>query len=91
MIYRFSPEVKSKLREIKHKNTTLFVRIQKQLHIFSQDPKHPSLRTHKISGTGKNVWSISITMQIRMLYVITSPDEVYFADIGTHDEVYGKK
>lgn len=90
MKYRFSPEVKLKLREIKHKNTTLFVRIQKQLHIFSLDPKHPSLRTHKISSTHKNVWSISITMQIRMLYVIISPDEVYFADIGTHDEVYRK-
>lgn len=91
MKYRFSPEVKQKLREIKQKNMALFVRIQKQLHLFSQDPKHPSLRTHKISGTRTNIRSISITMQIRMLYVTISPYEVYFADFGTHDEVYRKK
>ena len=91
MKYRFSPEVSSKLREIKRKDNRLFLRIQKQLHLFSIDQKHPSLRSHKIAGTYQNVWSISITMQIRMLYVIISPDEVYFADMGTHDEVYRKK
>lgn len=91
MKYRISPEVSIKLREIKHKNKELFVRIQKQLHLFSLDSKHPSLRAHKLSGTRRNIWSISISMKVRMLYVIISSDEVYFADIGTHDQVYRKK
>ena len=91
MKYRISPEVSLKLREIKHKNKTLFIRIQKQLNTFSLDQKHPSLRIHKLSGIHKNVWSITITMQIRMLYIVTSSTEVYFVDIGTHNEVYRKK
>ena len=41
MKYRFSPEVSSKLREIKRKDNRLFLRIQKQLHLFSIDQKHP--------------------------------------------------
>lgn len=91
MKYRFSSEVTSQLREIKRKNKTLFLRIQKQLNTFSFDPKHPSLRTHKLSGTHKNVWSITITMQIRMLYIIISPTEIFFVDMGTHDKVYRRK
>jgi mRNA-degrading endonuclease YafQ of YafQ-DinJ toxin-antitoxin module len=42
--------------------------------------------------TGKNepVWSISITMSIRMLYKIIGED-YYLMDIGTHEEVYKRK
>jgi len=91
MKYRFSPEVTSQLREIKRKNKMLFLRIQKQLHVFSQNNTHPSLRIHKLAGVHKNVWSISITMRIRMLYITISSTEIYFVDIGTHDQVYRKK
>ena len=91
MKYRFSPEVTSQLREIKRKNKTLFLRIQKQLKTFSLNDKYPSLRIHKLTGTHKNVWSISITMQIRMIYIVISSSEIFFVDIGTHDQVYRKK
>lgn len=91
MKYRFSAEVSVRLRKIKRKNSALFLRIQKQLNTFSLNQNHPSFRTHKLSGIHKNVWSITITMQIHMLYIITSPTEVYFVDIGTHDEVYRKR
>ena len=62
---------------------------KKQLNLFSIDPKHKSLRVHKLSGELKQLWSISINKEIRMVYV-QEKDVVYFSDIGTHDEVYRK-
>jgi len=37
-----------------------------------------------------NMWSLSITKSIRMVYRLMDHDIGYFVDIGTHDEVYRK-
>ena len=60
----------------------------KQLSLFVKNPKHPSLRTHKLSGRMKNMWSISITMSIRMVYLRINEDSYVFVKIGTHEEIY---
>ena len=83
-----SSEVIKDLKKIKHKNVKLSERIQKQLYLFSINPKHPSLRTHKLNSKISNLWSISITMSMRMVYELLSEDKAYFIKIGTHDEVY---
>ena len=88
MQIKLSPEVVRDLKKIKQKNPKLSNRIQKQLNLFSIDPKHPSLRTHKLSAKMSNLWSISITMSIRMVYRLLGEDKAYFIRIGTHDEVY---
>lgn len=86
----FSPEAKKELARIKRKNPSLVKKIHKQLQLLSLDPKHPSLRLHKLSGNLKNFWSISITKNVRMIYQLKNDDHAYFVDIGTHDEVYNK-
>lgn len=87
---RFSPDVEKKLKKIQHNNVNLYKRIQKQLHLFINDPHHKSLRLHKIKNQGNlNIQSISIDKNLRMLY--TEQDFIYFFDIGTHNEVYRKK
>ena len=83
-------KLQKELKEITRKDTKLSKRIQKQLTIFTVNPKQKSLRVHKLSGELENIWSISITKSIRMSY-LQSGDEAYFFDIGTHDEVYRKK
>ncbi len=88
MQIRLSPEVINDLKKIKQKNGKLSKRIQKQLYLFSINPKHPSLRTHKLSASMNNLWSISITMDIRMVYILLSEDKAYFIKIGTHEEIY---
>jgi len=88
MQIKLSPEVISDLKRIKQKNKKLSERIQKQLYLFSINPKHPSLRTHKLNATMSNLWSISITMSIRMVYKLLSENEAYFIKIGTYKEVY---
>lgn len=90
MIVKFSPSVQKELKKIYQKDEKLANRIEKQIALFEDNPKHPSLRTHKLSGSMDNMWSISITMSIRMVYVLLDQSCVMFVKIGTHDEVYGK-
>ena len=87
---KFSPSVQKELEKIQQKDKKLADRIEKQIALFEEDPKHPSLRTHKLSGRMDNVWSISITMSIRMVYILLDQNNVIFVKIGTHDEVYEK-
>lgn len=87
---KFSPSVQKDLEKIQQKDRKLANRIEKQIALFEENPKHPSLRTHKLSGTMDNMWSISITMSTRMVYVLLNESSVIFVKIGTHDEVYEK-
>lgn len=89
MRIRFSANIIRKLKEIKKKDKALLRKIQKQLELFKDNPVHPSLRLHKLSGSMKQMWSISINRNVRMVYLLLTENEVYFIDIGTHDEIYG--
>lgn len=89
MDFSFSTEVTSELKKIKQKQPLLFKKIQKQLKIFKENIKHPSLRTHKLKGNLANTWSISIEGNVRLLYSIKNNEAIFFK-IGNHDEVYRK-
>lgn len=89
MQVRFSEELRKELVKIRRRDPKLIKRIEKQLALFIQDPTHISLRLHKLSGKLDNMWSISITRSIRMVYLLFDND-TYFVDIGIHDEVYKK-
>ncbi len=88
MRIRISPELHKELRRIKRKDPKLARHIKRQLTTFAVNPRHPSLRLHRLTGKLKKMWSISITQSMRMVYVLLSDDEAYFTDLGTHDEVY---
>lgn len=90
MNIRLDSKLKKELEKIRKNNLQLTKRIEKQLALFTTNPKYPSLRVHKLSGELENIWSISISKDVRMTY-LQSRDEAYFFDIGTHDEVYKKK
>ena len=90
MIAKFSLKLQKELEKIYKRENKLSDRIEKQIALFEENPAHPSLRTHKLSGTLNNMWSISITRSIRMVYVQLDQDNALFVKIGTHDEVYDK-
>ncbi len=85
----FSSDVIKYFQTIKKKNPKLLKKIHKQLFLFQENSRHPSLRTHKLEGKLSNSWSISIEGNTRMLYYIKQDVAVFFL-IGTHDEVYRK-
>jgi addiction module RelE/StbE family toxin len=89
MKFRLSEEVIDSLRKLKRKDPKSFELVIKQMALFESDPKHPSLRIHKLSGKLNNVWSLSISSKLRMLYFIKD-GEAWGYMIGTHDEVYKK-
>ena len=89
MDFSLSTELTSELKKIKQKQPLLFKKIQKQLKIFKENIKHPSLRTHKLKGNLSNTWSISVEGNVRLIYTIKN-DEAIFFKIGNHDEVYRK-
>lgn len=85
---KFSPFVQKEIIKIQKKDRKLAEKIQKQVVLFESNPRHPSLRLHKLSGAIENQWSISITMSIRIVYVLINENTALFIKIGTHDEVY---
>lgn len=92
MRFKLSLAVIKDIRKIKT-DKKLTARTEKQLALFKTNPTHPSLRLHKLSGEHQNTWSISISKSIRMIYTLLDDEQgefAYFADIGTHDEVYKK-
>jgi len=58
------------------------------METFINEPYHPQLRTHKLSGQLKNLWSFSIDYDIRVIFYFVDKQHVIFENIGTHDEVY---
>jgi addiction module RelE/StbE family toxin len=82
----FSPTFQKKLKRFYRTDKKLISKIEKQLKLFQQNPRHPSLRLHKLKGEMNNVWSLSITMSFRLLFV--EDNEYYFFDMGEHSEIY---
>lgn len=87
---KLSPLVQQKLLQLHKKDKKLVIKIQKQIILFETNPRHPSLRIHKLTGNLNNRWSISISRGLRMVYVMLEEDIAYFVDLGTHDQVYKK-
>ena len=86
----FSPQVQRYIAKAYKKNKKLEKLIEKQVKLFEDNPKHPSLRTHKITKGEQDSWSISINMSIRMTYILLDSQTALFVAIGTHEEVYKK-
>lgn len=87
---KLSPLVQQKILHLNKKDKKLVSRIEKQVKLFESNPRHPSLRTHKLTGSLANRWSSSVSSGLRMVYVILDEDVAYFVDLGTHDQVYKK-
>lgn len=63
----------------------LSVQVFKKLQILAVNPRHISLRLHKLSGTDN--YSVAIDMSIRVL-VRFKEDTIYLIRIGKHEDVY---
>jgi addiction module RelE/StbE family toxin len=59
-----------------------------RLETFRNNPFDQKLRTHKLSGRLKDLWSFSIEYDLRVVFLLLEDDRALFVDIGTHDEVY---
>ncbi|MFN5539428.1 MAG: type II toxin-antitoxin system YafQ family toxin [Candidatus Melainabacteria bacterium] len=62
----------------------------RKLELFISNPFDERLRTHKLSGKLKDLWSFSIEFDIRVIFSFTKdkPKKAILIDIGSHNEVY---
>ena len=74
-------------RRIKGK-LALETRFWERLETFQNNPFDQSLRTHKLSGRLKDLWSFTIGYDLRVVFSFVEGDRALFVDIGTHEEVY---
>jgi addiction module RelE/StbE family toxin len=83
----FSSSFKRALKRIKG-NEVLETRFWERLETFQNNPFDQSLRTHKLSGRLKDLWSFSIEYDLRVVFSFLESDRALFVDIGSHEEVY---
>ncbi len=74
------------------KHPELLEQYRKTLILLELNPAHPSLRLHKLSGKQKNLYSVSINISYRIsMEFYIEKDRIIPVDVGSHDEIYGKK
>ncbi len=85
----FSSSFKKAFRK-QIKETTSEELFWEKVNVFIADPFFSSLKTHKLSGKLKELWSFSVDCDVRIVFYFTKdkPPKAVFIDIGTHDEVY---
>lgn len=69
-------------------NLDLEAKFWQKVEQFTIDPFEQSLKTHKLSGKLKDLWSFSLEYDERVLFYFTEDGNAIFVDIGNHDEVY---
>ncbi len=80
----------NKVYKKKVKSTNIETEFWVRLELFINDPFDVRLKTHKLSGKLKDLWSFSIEYDLRVVFYFTKdkPRKAIFVDIGTHAEVY---
>lgn len=74
------------------KHSDLKPRFKKLLEALQKDPFRPSLKLHPLSGKLSACYAVSLTVSYRVtLTLIIDKKEIILLDIGSRDEVYGKK
>ncbi|MBD1822137.1 type II toxin-antitoxin system mRNA interferase toxin, RelE/StbE family [Cyanobacteria bacterium FACHB-DQ100] len=84
----FSPSFRLAFKKRVKGKTDLEARFLAKLEIFIANPFDPSLRTHKLSGKLKDLYSFSLEYDERVVFYFTEDGNAVFVDVGTHDEVY---
>lgn len=71
---------KFKLYLVSHQLEKKFI---KQVRIFEQNPRHPSLNTELLEPKSEGVYSFRIDRKYRVLFIITN-QEIEIVDITDH-------
>jgi len=58
--------------------------IDERINIFSDKPFDNRLKTHRLGGRLKGLWSFSITHKHRIIFEFINGSNVRFIDIGDH-------
>ena len=57
---------------------------RKAIHLFSENPFHAPLKTHKLKGKWAGFWSFSINYSDRVLFKFSAKETIDLINIGDH-------
>jgi addiction module RelE/StbE family toxin len=86
MTIRYLPKFKKQYKKLPLK---LQLQFDERVRLFVADPTLPMLKVHPLKGEYKGYWSMSVSGDIRALYIMDGDTIVIFALIGSHSQLYG--
>ena len=78
---RFDKKIEKHSKKIKNE-------FKKRIQLFVLDVNNSILKTHKLSGKLKYLWSFNVTGDIRVVFDKSQKDIIILVDIGTHSDLY---
>ena len=63
--------------------------VAERLRFFMQNPQHPLLHDHALTGKRVGQRSINVTGDWRIVYEPIEPDITLLVDVDTHHNLYG--
>lgn len=91
MNYRliFTESYDKKATKFLKRNPQLQVLYLKTLQLLELNPKHPSLRLHRLQGKLSNLHSVSINLSYRITFEFQiKGNDILLINVGNHDAVY---
>ena len=82
------PDFKKSYKNRISSNPKLIAKTTNRINIFKKNPQDSILKDHPLKGSRKNIRSLSVAGDIRIIYIKISKDHFLFLDIGTHNQVY---
>lgn len=61
------------------------LKAKQQIVIFQNNQFDPRLKTHKLVGNNREMWSFSVDYSIRIKFIFLTSNKVLFLDIGGHN------
>lgn len=77
----YHPQFRKSYRRL---SVELKKKAEEKEHLFRDNPFHPQLKTHKLHGKLRTLWSFSIDLKYRIIFELDGGDSI-FLDVGDHD------
>lgn len=73
------------IKQYKKLPKSLQEEVKEKIALFGKDPKHPFLKTHKLTGQLKGFYSFSVNYAYRIIFEYLTKKKVALLAVGDHD------
>lgn len=85
----FTESYNKKAKKFLQKHPSLIAIYKKTLKLLELNPKHPSLRLHRLQGQLQDVYSVSINLSYRITFEFLIQElQILLINVGDHQTVY---
>ena len=62
--------------------------VLQKVEIFKSNWQDPRLKTHKLSGSIKDIWAFRVNYSVRVIFIFEKDTVILLLDVGSHEGVY---